>query len=75
MAHRTSTFGAWAASGLEGMLTLKRASLMTLGLALLALVVILALAIGSVVRPQTSAGVVAGVEASAARWSALGEYF
>ena len=61
--------------GMESILQRKTMSTLVLGLLLLALAFGAVFAVMSVIEPRLLSGTSAGLEASSARWAALGEYF
>ncbi|NIV31886.1 MAG: hypothetical protein GWN58_21090, partial [Anaerolineae bacterium] len=73
MTRKTSTFNQLSVDGIGNMHAVKAISAIILGLSLLALVVFAVIALFSTGGSEISLGTEAGLEASSARWGALGE--
>ena len=75
MTRKSSTLSQLSVNGMESVQVLKTISAIILGLSLLALVVVAVIMVFSAGGPEVSTGTAAGIEASSARWSALGESY
>ena len=75
MTRKSNTFGQLSVNGIGTINTVKAVSAGILGLSLLALVVIVAGMLLSAGQAQLPSGTAAGLEASSARWTAIGEVF
>ena len=73
MTRKSSTLSQLSVNGMGNIHAVKTISAIILGLSLLALVVVAVVMLLSAGGPEVSTGTAAGIEASSARWSALGE--
>ena len=73
MTRKTNTLN--LTNSMEHFTTVKLISAIVLVLSVLALTVVAALTVPSLIAPAVQNGTAAGVDASTARWTALGEYY